>query len=656
MADRLPIDSNFVLELDGERYFVQTATKLEGIGGRKWKKAWATVQEDQPANEAIPMTTFHEGAGFTYAGIPNVYEHAGANSSGSSAGSGWDATSPGRLATWQRHGVGSSVTVTTTTRGWLKQLGNFLYMGRGRYLTKYTIDATLGNTWAKSGSDKDFGATNVVTGRMRTWNGKLYVPIANTSNVLQVAQEVTQGSPDTYAALPVGKEARAFFKYRDLLGRVQANGIATCATTPTTAGNWSDDGGNGLYTCGDPNVNATDAIEWQLYIFVAKDDGVWSFADDFYTRNEFPSLETAKIANNCRPLATSGDQVVIPHSSGLIAWLPGNAWKYVGVDQEGALESDLTPGFGQVVGEVARGPVTFIAYKDSVNGRGSICSLHPTKGQRRPIPQMHFECLSGYFEDLVIVTDTAGVEYLAAIHTSSDGLTAEPWIWRLPRFGESPAQDSAVTRAVSNTSFFTSRYFGTKRNLVKTFREVEFWLEASAADLTNTPGLQVWARVDDGSAFQLNSSAGTAATITAQGAQRLFFPPTSAAVGHYCQLEFRVPAITGGQTAISINAIRDTVLRLAYRPRVGAVYQGTLVLGQGEFEDKGSMQRTNIQQKLDLEALAAANSAAVAYKEPEEGEQGYCTLETLQITEAQFKGSDELVWLADVVLRDQAYA
>lgn len=664
MPRNLPFETDLVAQLDGESYFVLTRTQAEGVGGRQWAKQFETAQESPPQRMPIPIPTFHEGSGFTYAGMPSTYEQAGAPPSGTANGSGWDASVVGRLSTWSRHGVGTSVVTTIAKRGWLLQLGQFLYMARGRYLTKYIVNTTAGATWTISGTDRDLGSANVVPGRPAVWNGKIYLPSSvSSTGALNVWQQVTQGSPDTYANGPSGKEATCFRPYKRLLARAQTNGVATCATTPTTAANWSDDSGNGLYNAddplrgaGDPNTTITDLVEWELYLFAGKEDGVWSYTDDLQTRNELSSLSAQRATENCSPLSVHIRDVLIPHISGLIRWVPGEDWNFNGPEQEGALEGDLTPGWGLCVGTIPYGPMTFAVYKDTVNTRGSIVGLYPGRGQRDPVPHMHVQCTNGYFENGCIVQATTGETYLAVIHTSSDGLTAEPWLWRLPRAGLSPANDPSVPKAVSNTTFFTSRYFGGNRNVVKTWREVEFWLEMTAVSLSNTPGLQVWARIDEGSAIQLRDSTDTAATVKTEGSTRLFFPKDSTAVGHYCQLEFRIPAIADTQTALAIDAIRDLVVRASYRPRVGGLFKVPLVLSDGEFEDGRSMQRTVEQQVADLEALAGANTAPVSYAEPFYGRTGYATVEALEIREVEFKGSDASAFVAVVTLRDEPYS
>ena len=192
-----PRSQENVLELGGQRYFL--ATK-DMPGGRSWVYELDTSQGAGPQQAAIPIASFHEGGGFSYAGMPNTYEQA----------DGWDASVPGRLATWARHGTGDQVTLAAAPliRGWLEPNGGYLYMFRGRYASKYTINATPGSVWAK-GSDNDFGSSLEVCGRPHSWKGKVFVPLWTASTqALAQWKRLTTGSPDTWDIGPSSKPAR----------------------------------------------------------------------------------------------------------------------------------------------------------------------------------------------------------------------------------------------------------------------------------------------------------------------------------------------------------------------------------------------------------------------------------------------------------------
>lgn len=657
----LPFSNDFVATLAGKRYFVMTKTGAEGMGGRSWAYQMDPSQEVKPSPLSLALLSFHEGCGFSFAGVPNVYDGAGAPVS-SGGGDGWDHSVLARVASWARHGTGASVTLSAAPAkpGWLIQgAADVMYMARGRYLTKYTLSTTPGATWAKTIADFDLTSTNYVPGRIERWDSKLYVPRAATSTgVLQQAYQITVASgasADTRSLLPADKTARGFRKYKQLLMRFAANGVATCATTPTTASNWSDDGGVGTYQAGDPGSNINDVVQWGLYVFAAKDDGIHSYGDDWFTRNELPALGANLFVGNNVPVETLNDQVLIANDGGAARWIPGAKWKHVGPNQEGGWEGDKAIGWGKVVGLIPYGAMTFVVYKDEVNSRGSIVGLYPGKGGRDPIPQMHFQVSSGYFENGCIMSASTGESYLAVIKTGTDGTVAEPWIWRLPKALDG-ANDSRVPKGVSDTSWTTPRYWAPLRNILKGWQEFEFWADLDCAgDLDDTPGLQVWASVDDGAFFQLNDDTGTAATLKTSGAQRVFFPASADSFGHWVQLKFAVPALGGGEIAIEVLGLRDMVLRGNYFPRSEQLIQATLILSQGEFQDGGSMQRTAKQQRADLEALINQRDEPIAYRDPW-GTSGYLTVEQAQFSEIQFQEQTESAFVAKLVFRVGGYS
>lgn len=653
-TDTLPFSSEFVAALNGKRYFILTNTRAQGLGGRSWEEELVSEQDVPAQRLTIQCPSFHEGAGFTFAGAPNVYASAGFRPSGTETGGAWDASVPGKLGTWARHGTGTAV-VASNTRGFLVAHGGSLYMCRDRYVTKYTINTTAGGTWSISGTDKDFGATKSVAGKPKSWNGKLHVPVQTTSSgVLDVFTEITTGSPDTYVPGPADKKARFFSKLKELLVRGEANGVATCATTPTVAANWSDDLGAGLYQVGDPAQNVTDAETWDLFLLVAKADGLWSLDDNFFARNELPDTEQWQASTNGVGMARSAADLFVPHEGGLIKWRPGQ-WRFIGPEQEGALEGALTP-YGRPVDVIPNGDSFFVVCRDEVNQRGILLSFEQPRGNRGPyVPHMVVQT-DGYFEGGCIVRATTGEVYLAVIRTNTAGTSAAPWLWRLPKAGVSVSNDSSIPHAVDNTSFFTPRYFAPSRALQKTYRSVEFWLEMSASGpLASSAGLQVWAKVDEGTAFQLLDSSGAAATLVANGAQTLYFPKTASAVGHYLQLEFRVPA-RGANTTVAIDAIRDLIIRASYRPTQTRKITALIVLGAGEHEDLTSMRRTWKAQWNDLKALAGPNSSAVTFKSPLDGREGWVTVERVRLREAQFPGNSDSVWLATVEMSEELYS
>jgi hypothetical protein len=268
------------------------------------------------------------------------------------------------------------------------------------------------------------------------------------------------------------------------------------------------------------------------------------------------------------------------------------------------------------------------------------------------VPHIVHQVSNGYFEDCVVVT-SAGLSYLAVIKTSADGKTAEPWTYRLPRAEMSPANDPGVPKTVADKWFWTPRYAQPGREIQKTFRCFEFWGEFTGD--ANTVGFQVWAKVNDGAAFQLLDSTGQGATLKGDGFHRVFFPPTGGSVGNYVQLGFRVPVAAGQATGCAVDAIRDGQIRLSYRPTRARVVQAGIILARGDHQDRTPEQRTVEQQVANLETLAGPNSAPVPFRDPY-GHTGYCTIETVKVTEMAFKGEEESQRVVMLTLREELYA
>lgn len=647
-----PFTEELVATLDGEKYFVAPAEVAKAASGRRWVVRRISDQEQQPRQESVPLPSFHEGAGFSYASVPHVYDNAGApDSNDSGIGSGWDASVPGRLATWSRHAEGETATGSDDVQGWLEFFGGYLYLFRGRYATKYVPDATAGVEW-EIGETADLGGTdNVVAGRPVQFGGDLYIPMRNKSTGAAVKFKVitavaTPPTGDTYGLGPTGKEARAFTTWRELLVRADGeNGIATCATSPTTAANWSDDGTN-PYAVDEPGTTILDLLVWDRYLIVRNERGLWSFNENLDAVNELPDLRTVVDSDVAQGGAYANASLLVPHEAGLIMWAPG-AYRFVGPEQEGALE-EVTPALEAVKGVVSYGRMTFVTGRNIDGDKGFVLSLQPGRGGRDPLPHMHFQVDDGRFEGGCIVR-IGDQTFLAVIKTDKDGKNARPWVWELPRGNQFAANSESINKKVTNTRFRTPRYAVPGREIAKTYRAWECWVEIAPAE--SPTGLQVWACVDDGTPFQLLDGTGAAAAITTTGFHTLYFPKTDKAVGHYVYFEFRVPS---GGTATSYT-LRDCVFRFAARPRTTRVMETTFVLGGGEFEDLTSMGRSWMKQLTDLEALCGPNTQAVPFRTPW-GTTGYCTVEGLEYREVVMKPGQSPTHVATLALREERYA
>lgn len=649
VSQSAPFEEKLVATLNGEKYFVAPAEVAKAASGRRWTVRRISDQEQQPRQESVPLPSFHEGAGFSYASVPHVYDSAGAPDSGDGDGDGWDASVPGRLTTWARHAAGETATGSDDVQGWLVSFGGYLYLFRGRYATKYVPDATAGHEW-EIGETADLGGSdNIVAGRPAEFGGDLYIPMKNKSTGAAVKFKVitavnTPPTGDTYGEGPTGKEARAFTTWRDLLVRADGdNGVATCATSPTTAANWSDDGTN-PYAVDEPGTTVLDLMVWDRYLIVRNERGIWSFNENLDAVNELPDLRTVVDADVAQGGAYANASLLVPHEAGLIMWAPGS-YRFVGPEQEGALE-EVTGSLEVARGVVSYGRLAFVTGHNIAGDKGYVLSLQPGRGGRDPLPHMHFQVGGGRFEGGCIVR-ISDQTFLAVIKTDDDGVNAQPWVWELPR-GNQFAANSGVDKKVTNTRFRTPRYAVPGREIQKTYRTVEFWIEIAPA--VSPTGLQVWASVNDRTAFQLLDTSGSAASVTTSGFHTLFFPKTSAAVGNYVYFELRVPS---GGTATSYS-VRDCVLRFAARPRTTRAMETTFVLGGGEFEDRTSMVRSWEKQLDDLDAICGPNAEPVPFRMPW-GTAGYCTVEGLEYREVVMKPGQSPTHVANLLLREERY-
>ena len=642
MKEGTPFAEAQIVRLDGKPYFLPSSQKAGQIaGGRRWEVQRVTAQDSPPKEIAIPLQTYHEGSGFTYSGLPGTYDYA----------DGWCAMSPGRLTTWRRLATGGSVVVAAaTTKPWIiAATGGYFYMAFGRYVAKYLVNLASG-TWAKVGTDFDLGASNVIAGRPTAWGGNLYFPVQSSAGVLQVWQQLTPGGAgaDTWTAGPAGVEASCFTTWKTFLVRANGNTVATCAVTPTTLGNWA-----ATSAVDNTAYPIIDIKSYDHYLMVRNTRGYWSFDENLVSIDELPDLESVVSTTIGMGMCYSNGYQIVPHLAGLVRWRP-MAWQSIGPEQEHALEGDVSQGWGPTQEVTPYGQYFFTAQNDTNAGTGAILSYGPSRGARGPlVAHCHHQC-TGTFEALCVLTDALDTQsLLAAAQVSTDGLTATPWIYELPRAGMTPSDDPAVGRGVQLKTFYTSRLTEPNRDEQKTYRTFECWIDTDTPGAT-TPGFQVWASVNNGSFFQLLDATGAAMTVTSTGPARFFFPQTSAAVGNFVQLKYVIPAIPGGGVVAGYG-IRDGVLRAAVRPLTKDAISTAFTLESLRLPTGDIDQRTAQQMEADLKALCGPNAAPVAYTGPN-GETGFVCVTALKIDEVLFKEGSVPVKVATMLLEVQSYS
>ena len=241
---------------------------------------------------------------------------------------------------------------------------------------------------------------------------------------------------------------------------------------------------------------------------------------------------------------------------------------------------------------------------------------------------------------------------LVVMKVDADRLTVTPELYQLPRSGMNVAHDPNVDVASDGATFRSSRYYRPSRNVAKFWRDVEFWLEVDPE--TNVPGFELWAAIDEAASFQLLDTTGAAATLSSDGAHRLYFPPTSAAAGKYVQLIPTIPTRAGTQQAMSAR-IRDMVLHGVWQPVSTQLINATFRLAARPLPDGTLQRRSNQAQRQAMSALANSTDRALAYRDPN-GETGYLYIETATERWVTFKGGDEPELVAVLQMRVLNYA
>lgn len=236
--------------------------------------------------------------------------------------------------------------------------------------------------------------------------------------------------------------------------------------------------------------------------------------------------------------------------------------------------------------------------------------------------------------------------YLAVLRVASDRQTARPEVYRLPRAGLTIGHDPNVVHARDAAVLRTSRFVRPARIIEKTYRVLDVWLNASPE--TNTPGLQLFAKVDEGAEVRFLGADGAPATLRTTGTHRVYLPFDTC--GHFAQLVLRVPEATLGQADMAVS-VGEMVLRGTYRPLGARAITAMFVLGAGETEARGSMRTTSPAQRERLEALAGT---VIPYQSPW-GEDGYLQVVKVQVREYKFRTAEASTWVATVQMRTEPY-
>jgi hypothetical protein len=245
--------------------------------------------------------------------------------------------------------------------------------------------------------------------------------------------------------------------------------------------------------------------------------------------------------------------------------------------------------------------------------------------------------------------------YVAVLHVAEDRATCRPQLYALPHAGLTIANDPTVEKATSDATLYHSRRWAPQRGVEKVYRVYETWVELDpeASDDLTIPGFQIWADVDGRGAYQLTDEDGAAKTAMTTGFHQFWFPVTEAAVGHYCQIQWRVPSLDVGEVATAVTP-REGVLKGSYRPLTTQLIETNLVLSGGEHEDGTSMRRTAREQLAALEAIAGPNAAAVPFRDVV-GRDRHAVVVGLAWKEQQFRNEEEASYAVQLRMRCTPY-
>lgn len=244
--------------------------------------------------------------------------------------------------------------------------------------------------------------------------------------------------------------------------------------------------------------------------------------------------------------------------------------------------------------------------------------------------------------------------YLAVLKVDDDRNTTYPAIYRLPRSGFTVANDPSLDRAVSGASLWSSRIYEPSRYIEKTWRAAQFYVELDPSGVSNTVGFQVWASVDDGTAFQLRDADGNALTVRTSGPYTAWFPPTDAARGKWVQIGLVIPDIVGDQVAVAVD-LRNISLRFNWRPERTESHSMPLDLGEMKSASLSTERRSPYKKLVKLFELAGPGKPPVAMRD-ELGRDIYVHITDVSYEEVTFKNREDPNLLAYVTYRIAEYS
>ena len=370
--------------------------------------------------------------------------------------------------------------VTTVEIGGSQNVSGFfeqddmLFCIAGRYCKEIDGEDTV--TLAK-----DFGADKIATD-CAVFGGTAYVGMGYSEAFWQRASANDPTKTWTQASgLYIGYLAT--FKDR-VWASVTANAVRSFATTPTTASNWS-----GSYPIGDPGAPITEVAELADYLYIGKQDGLFTLDEDYIARPATPELASVRSANNCVHMRAWHGSMWVPHIRGLL--------NYRALGANGFVVTPATPGAWVTSANPARGLVTALAG----DNRWLYAALYTPDGDTYIMAGR--ESFADEQEHGLLIwhplAKIAG-KRCNAMHLS--GLRTNPTLWfgvgadvgyiTLPRNGENPLQDSNSRYATTGSIYFPAHSWS-----APTTKKLWKAITVEGRDLTPSRYVNVYYRVDE---------------------------------------------------------------------------------------------------------------------------------------------------------------
>lgn len=435
---------------------------------RSWMRSFVSAQEVSRQPFEIPVA-FALGAGFYESPVPGGYW----------VGDGWALDGGGIARTFGRHANLEEGPYDGTRRGWIAQVGPYVYVLRGRYAVKYEMNDTHGEEWAILDTH-DFGENLAVAGRPALFKERLYVPLINEStgalaNFVRITALDDTGFQDDWDEGSV--PARCFRTWGTRLARGVNDGISLVSADPMVEGDWGT-----FYQIGATGLPVTDLAVYDDLLFVGKPDGLFSFDESARPRQMLPDLENVIDPDNCIGMEAAQAALLVPHAVGTVRWRPGG-YSIVGEEQDGLAEgndgvADFTYAGGWTPGFAPYGKQVY--YVKGRRASGSPAEVEPHFGVMVPgrirtspyIPHM-LKVEDEILEHVRVVTSPGGVPYAITLAVDSAGGVTIPRAYRLPQNGQPIARDPNVPRTPDGTARLVTSFFrGTDTTVRNVYQHV----------------------------------------------------------------------------------------------------------------------------------------------------------------------------------------